>query len=469
MASATPDRPPNAAGWYNRPVTVGFGGSDATSGVEGCTTKTYQGPDAAAASVTGTCTDRAGNVSGADALALKYDATAPAVTGVQAARGPDAGGWYNRAVPVTFSGTDETSGVDTCTNVTYGEPDSATATVPGTCNDKAGNVSPPGQFGFKYDETAPVVTGAQPERPPDHAGWFVSPVRFAFTATDATSGLDVCLPVDYAGPDGADAVLVGRCRDRAGNGGTRNFTLDYDATPPALSLSAESGDGSVALSWQTSPDATSVEVSRTPGVDGAPSSVVFTGPGTSFVDGLVSNGARYSYEVRVQDAAANASTQTVVGFPTAPPPSGGERAGRPGRRRRPGAGHASPQAPDDLACGGERLPGGRPAAAGVAVGTACPLLQRADLPRRAQAPERLAGAAALPGQAELEVPREATAPRAGQLPLDGLAGIRPAREGPLRKADRAEHVLDRETGRRRDPRESTARCRWIQGRVQIGV
>ena len=243
------------------------------------------------------------------------------MTGVQAARGPDAGGWYNRAVPVTFSGTDETSGVDTCTNVTYDEPDSATATVPGTCNDKAGNVSAPGQFGFKYDETAPVVTGAQPERPPDHDGWFVSPVRFAFTATDATSGLDVCLPVDYAGPDGADAVLVGRCRDRAGNSGTRNFTLDYDATPPALSLSAESGDGSVALSWQTSPDATSVEVSRTPGVDGAPSSVVFTGPGTSFVDGLVSNGARYSYEVRVQDAAANASTQTVVGFPTAPPPS----------------------------------------------------------------------------------------------------------------------------------------------------
>jgi hypothetical protein len=321
VASATPDRPPNAAGWYSGPVTVGFGGTDATSGVDGCTTKTYQGPDAAAASVTGTCTDKAGNVSGADALTLKYDATAPAVTNAQAARGPDAGGWYNRAVPVAFSGTDETSGVDACTNVTYGGPDSATAAVSGTCGDKAGNVSAPGQLGFKYDETSPVVTGAQPERPPDHAGWFVSPVRFGFTATDATSGMDVCFPVDYAGPDGADAVLVGRCRDRAGNGGTRDFTVDYDATPPTLSLSAESGDGSVALSWQTSPDATSVEVARTPGVDGAPSSVVFSGPGTSFVDGLVDNGTRYSYEVRVRDAAANASTQTVVGFPTAPPPS----------------------------------------------------------------------------------------------------------------------------------------------------
>jgi molybdopterin synthase catalytic subunit len=319
VTSANPDRPPDAGGWYNRPVTVGFGGSDAASGVDACTTKTYPGPDTAAVSVTGTCTDKAGNVSGDGGLTIKYDATSPAVTGGQAARVPDAAGWYNRAVPIAFAGTDAMSGVDACTALTYGGPDSATASVPGTCRDKAGNVSPPAQFGLKYDETAPTVTGAQPERPPDHGSWFASPVRFTFTGTDAMSGLEICLPVDYTGPDGAGELLVGRCRDRAGNAGTRNFTLDYDATPPALSLSAESGDGSVALSWQTSPDATSVTVVRTPGVGGRPSSVVFTGPGTSFVDGLVDNGTRYAYDVQVADAAGNASTQSVVGFPAAPP------------------------------------------------------------------------------------------------------------------------------------------------------
>ena len=298
--------------------------------MEACTSKTYQGPDAEAVSITGTCTDEAGNVSETAAHAISYDATAPAVTGGHAARVPDAGGWYNRDVPIAFAGTDATSGVDACTAVTYGGPDSATATVPGTCKDKAGNVSPPDQFGFKYDGTAPVVTGAQPDRQPDHAGWFVRPVRFLFAAADVTSGLDDCSAVDYAGPDSAGAVVVGRCRDRAGNAGSRNFTLDYDATPPALSLSAESGDGSVALSWQTSPDVTSVAVVRTPGVDGEASSVVFSGPGTSFVDGRVDNGTRYSYEVRVQDAAANASTQTVVGFPSAPPPGGGSTQAAPG-------------------------------------------------------------------------------------------------------------------------------------------
>lgn len=77
----TPDRQPNAAGWYNAPVTVAFSGQDATSGIlaEGCTSPAYSGPDSAAASVSGSCTDNAGNV-GSGAFILKYDATKPTVT-----------------------------------------------------------------------------------------------------------------------------------------------------------------------------------------------------------------------------------------------------------------------------------------------------------------------------------------------------------------------------------------------------
>ena len=252
---------------------------------------------------------------------------------------------------------------------------------------------------------APVVTGAQSERPPDHAGWFVRPVRFAFAATDATSGVDDCVPVDYAGPDGAGAVLVGRCRDRAGNGGTRNFTLDYDATPPSLSLSAESGDGNVALSWQTSPDTTSVEVARTPGVDGAPSSVVFSGPGTSFVDGRVDNGTRYSYEVRVRRRRRQRQHADRRRVPHRSAAGPREHAGRP-RSWSPCRRPATPprKRPTIAPAAGSVFRADAPPLLRVALGTACALLQRAALPRRAQAPERLAGAAALPAQAELDVP-----------------------------------------------------------------
>jgi hypothetical protein len=83
VSSATPDRAPDSAGWYTRPVRVAFGGADATSGVEACSVLTYGGPDAGGASVSGNCRDRAGNQSGQMSFALNYDATAPGLSGVK--------------------------------------------------------------------------------------------------------------------------------------------------------------------------------------------------------------------------------------------------------------------------------------------------------------------------------------------------------------------------------------------------
>ena len=67
----------NADGWYNSAVAIGFAGTDPVSGVDLCTSTTYGGPDNAAASVSGTCTDKAGNTSSSFPFGLKYDATAP--------------------------------------------------------------------------------------------------------------------------------------------------------------------------------------------------------------------------------------------------------------------------------------------------------------------------------------------------------------------------------------------------------
>ena len=331
VAGATPDRPPNAAGWYNGPVALSFGGSDATAGVGNCTTTTYAGPDNAAVSVPGTCRDAAGNVSGVHAHALKYDATAPTVTSAEAARPADANGWYNRAVAIAFRGTDQTSGVDACATATYRGPDSAAASVPGTCADKAGNASGQLAFALKFDGTGPEVTGATAERPPDHAGWFVSPVRFDVSGSDATSGLDGCPAVTYTGPDGAGAVVSGSCRDRAGNTTSQDFPLNYDATAPLLtSVIAASGDRNVSLSWKTSPDAQSVEVLRAPGLDAQPVSTVYQGTAAGFVDHRVDNGVRYDYELRVRDAAGNTRAHRVVGLPAAPPPGVQPAPGQPG-------------------------------------------------------------------------------------------------------------------------------------------
>jgi hypothetical protein len=86
IGSATPARPPDHAGWYNHPVAFSFNGADPLSGIASCDSVTYSGPDGAAASVAGGCTDLAGN-RGLAAFPLAYDGTPPAPARVTDAPG----------------------------------------------------------------------------------------------------------------------------------------------------------------------------------------------------------------------------------------------------------------------------------------------------------------------------------------------------------------------------------------------
>ena len=79
VTGAEPARGPDANGWYNHSLVVGFRGSDATSGIAGCTQTTYAGPDSLAANVTGSCSDYAGNSAGSLPFGLRFDSTAPAI------------------------------------------------------------------------------------------------------------------------------------------------------------------------------------------------------------------------------------------------------------------------------------------------------------------------------------------------------------------------------------------------------
>jgi hypothetical protein len=88
---------------------------------------------------------------------IKIDKTAPAVATVLE-RQADANGWYNRPLTVTFTGTDATSQISTCTSVRYAGPDNAAARVVGSCLDVAGN-STEASFPLKYDATPPSIFG----------------------------------------------------------------------------------------------------------------------------------------------------------------------------------------------------------------------------------------------------------------------------------------------------------------------
>ena len=151
----SPSRPPDANGWYNHALAVGFSGTDATSKIASCTSGTYAGPDNASTAVAGSCTDNAGNV-GQASFALKFDATAPSVAAIPA-RPPDANGWYNHPVAVGFSGADGTSGIASCSSATYSGPDNASTAVSGSCTDKAGNATG-ASLPLKYDSTPPKLS-----------------------------------------------------------------------------------------------------------------------------------------------------------------------------------------------------------------------------------------------------------------------------------------------------------------------
>jgi hypothetical protein len=99
-----PERQADANGWYNRPLTVAFTGTDATSKISACASVTYTGPDSAAAWATGSCSDFAGN-SAAASFPFKYDATAPSVFSVTATHG-------NRSAQISWRKSSDTRVVE---------------------------------------------------------------------------------------------------------------------------------------------------------------------------------------------------------------------------------------------------------------------------------------------------------------------------------------------------------------------
>ena len=153
-----------------------------------------------------------------------------------------------------------------------------------------------------------------PDRQPDARGWYRKPLTVSFAGTDLTSGVASCsAPVRYAGPDLAQAAVVGSCRDRAGNAAEAGHAFQYDATAPKLALvKAQLAKGVARIDWERAADVVAVELMRSPGINGARTTNVYRGNGASFVDKTVRAGVRYRYELVVADLAGNESRKAVT-------------------------------------------------------------------------------------------------------------------------------------------------------------
>jgi hypothetical protein len=81
------ERPPDGGAWFNHKLQATWSATDAGSGVGSCTSIPYSGPDGVGLTLSGTCRDRAGNVSAAVPFVFDYDATPPVVSKATAAMG----------------------------------------------------------------------------------------------------------------------------------------------------------------------------------------------------------------------------------------------------------------------------------------------------------------------------------------------------------------------------------------------
>jgi hypothetical protein len=167
-ASANPDVPHAASasispvitgtlganGWYVTNVTVNWIVQPLPLSSSGCDARTFV-TDTLGTRLTCSATFP-GSVEITVTITVKRDATPPVVT-ANPSRPPDANGWYNHPLSVAFTGTDATSGIGACSQSTYSGPDSANASVAGSCSDRAGNQSAASAV-FKYDATAPQIT-----------------------------------------------------------------------------------------------------------------------------------------------------------------------------------------------------------------------------------------------------------------------------------------------------------------------
>src|SRR5439155_3079108 len=138
------------------------------------------------------CTDKAGNVSApVSKTGINIDKTAPTASAAQLPLA-NVNGWNNTDVTVTFTGADALSTIDFCTlPVTLSAEGAAQTAGPGTCTDRAGNVSAPvSKTGINIDKTAPTLAFGSAIPPANAFGWNNSNVNVPFTSADHLSGLD---------------------------------------------------------------------------------------------------------------------------------------------------------------------------------------------------------------------------------------------------------------------------------------
>jgi hypothetical protein len=213
---------PGANGWHTSDVTVRTTGTDALSGGLVCTSDQTLSAETAGQTVTGSCTDRAGNTTDAAALTVKLDKSGPTATLEVVSGTLGTNDWYTSDVTVRTSGAEEVSQPATCTADQTLSVDTAARVFEGSCTNEAGLTTAAQTLTVKMDKTSPALA---PSLSLDEVALH-STVTAAANATDGGSGVasSSCGAIDTS-TAGARSVTC-TATDAAGN--TATATLEYE-------------------------------------------------------------------------------------------------------------------------------------------------------------------------------------------------------------------------------------------------
>jgi hypothetical protein len=284
-------------GWHTSDVAVSWTVTEPDSAISsssGCGSTTITS-DTTGTTLTCTATSAGGTAS--QSVTIKRDATAPTISG-SASPAPNANGWNDEDVTVSFTCSDLTSGVASCQSPQTLSTEGAGQSASGSATDSAGNGASTTVSGINIDKTAPTASASA--TPPANAnGWNNSDVTVTFTGTDAVSDIDFCDAPVLLSTEGAGQSASGDCTDKAGNvSDPASVTgIKIDKTAPTLTWSGGPAPGSSHFFGFVPPAPTCAAVDA------------LSGPDTCAVSGYGTTVGSHTMTATAKDKAGNTGTE----------------------------------------------------------------------------------------------------------------------------------------------------------------
>lgn len=144
----------------------------------------------------------------------------------------NAAGWHNVDATVTFTCSDDLSGIENCSEPVRVSDEGADRKVSGAAVDRAGNTATT-EVAVSLDKTAPQLS-ADITPPANAAGWHRQTATITYRCTDSLSGVATCPESKQVSDEGADQLVAASVTDIAGNSAQIQNSVSLDLTPPEI-------------------------------------------------------------------------------------------------------------------------------------------------------------------------------------------------------------------------------------------